>query len=57
MGNDIDWADCQLMQDQAECMLAALGLLHMSVKVVVDDADDKYEAAVSDAHNRLKHVH
>lgn len=48
-GHDIDWVNHFMAGDQADHVLAALGLFQMPVVVVVDDANDEYEAEVSDA--------
>ena len=32
-GHVVDWADHRLIPDQVDCMMAALGLLHMQVSL------------------------
>ena len=45
-GHDIDWANSRIPPDQADRVLAALGLLHMRVKCVVFDPNGEYENEV-----------
>ncbi len=47
-GCEIDWEECKVPPDQADCVLAALGLLHMRVKCVIDEkCGGDYESEVS----------
>ena len=48
-GHDVDWANSRVTPDQADCILAALGLLHMRVKCVIFDIGGDYDAEVSGA--------
>ena len=52
MGHDVDWVDHRMSPDQADHVLAALGLVHVPVKLVIDDADDEYDVEMSSARNR-----
>ena len=36
-GHNVDWAHSRVTPDQADCILAALGLLHIRVKCVIYD--------------------
>jgi len=47
-GHDADWADRRIAPDQADRVLAALGLLHMRVKCVVNCSESEYDYVVSD---------
>ena len=47
-GCEINWEECKVPPDQADCVLAALGLLHMRVKCVIDEkCGGDYESEVS----------
>ena len=47
-GYKVDWSDCHVLPDQADCVLAARGLLHMQVKCVIpEELDGDYEPEVS----------
>ena len=48
-GHDVDWANSRVTPDQADCVLAALGLLHMRVKCVIFDIEGDYDTEVSGA--------
>lgn len=47
-GRMVDWADRRILLDQANHVLAALGLLHMQVKVMVDHNNDEYGTEISE---------
>lgn len=34
-GYEVDWLDCHVLPNQADCVQAALGLLHMRVKCMI----------------------
>lgn len=55
-GHNVDWAHCHMSLDQADHVLAALGLVHVPVKLMINDIDDKYEAEVSGAGILLVYV-
>ncbi len=46
-GHDVDWADSSVTPDQADHVLAALGLLHMRVKCVIFDIEGDNDIEVS----------
>ena len=48
-GHDVDWANSRVTPDQADCVLAALGLLHMRVKCVIFGIEGDYDTEVSGA--------
>ena len=48
-GHDVDWANSRVTPDQADRILAALGLLHMRVKCVIFDIEGDYDTEVSGA--------
>ena len=48
-GRDVDWVNGHITPDQADCVLAALGLLHMRVKCVIFDIEGDYDTEVSGA--------
>ena len=51
-GCDVDWANCHVMPDQADSVLAALGLLHMRVKCVIFEVGGDYDTEVSGESDR-----
>ena len=53
-GHDVDWANSRIPPDQADRVLAALGLLHMRVKCVVFDPNGEYDNEVSGACGRQR---
>ena len=49
-GCDLGWASCRVLLEQANCMLATLGLLHMWVKwVIPEELGGNYVPKVSGA--------
>ena len=45
----VDWANCHVSTGEVDCMLMALGLLHMRVKcVIAEELGGDYEPAVSE---------
>ena len=47
-GYEMDWSDQRMLLDQADCVLAALGLLHMWVKCMIPkELGGDYEPKVS----------
>ena len=48
-GHNVDWADSSVTPDQADRILAALGLLHMRVKCVIFCIEGDYDTEVSGA--------
>ena len=48
-GHDVDWANSRVTPDQADRVLAALGLLHMRVKCVIFCIEGDYDTEVSGA--------
>jgi len=46
-GHDADWGDRRIAPDQADRVLAALGLLHLRVKCVVNGSESDYDHVVS----------
>ena len=36
-GYEVDWSDCCMLPDQADCVLVMLGLLHMRVKCMIPE--------------------
>ena len=48
-GHDVDWANSRVTPDQADRVLAALGLLHMRVKCVIFVIEGDYDTEVSGA--------
>ena len=48
-GCDVDWANCRIMPDQADRILAALGLLYMMVKCMIFNDGGDYDTKVSGA--------
>ena len=53
-GRDVDWSNSHVAPDQADRVLAALGLLHMRVKCAIFDPDNEYDTKVSGASNRRR---
>ena len=47
--HDVDWANSRFTPDQTNCILAALGLLHMRVKCVIFVIEGVYDTEVSGA--------
>ncbi len=48
-GAYVDWANSRVTPDQADRILAALGLLHMRVKCVIFVIEGDYDTEVSGA--------
>ncbi len=48
-GHDVDWANSRVTPDQADRILAALGLLHKRVKCVIFHIEGDYDTEVSSA--------
>ena len=46
-GHDVDWVNSRITPDQADHVLAALGLLHMRVKCVIFVIEGDYDTEVS----------